>query len=137
MDTMTSQTILENKYLTLWYHPDTKIVHHKFHRFVYGDRFREGLTAGVSLLKKHSCRKWLSDDRKNAALSPEDVDWCMAEFFPQAIKAGWKYWAIIMPEKVIGQLNMKRFIKTYSEMGLTVKVFVTPDKAMTWLESLK
>lgn len=134
---MAITTILENDYLTVWYHNESRIVHHQFNKFVYGDRFREGLNTGVSLLKKHACHKWLSDDRKNSALSPEDVEWCMTDFFPRAIKAGWKYWAIIMPQKVIGQLNMKRFIETYSDMGLTVKVFSDPDKAMSWLDSQK
>ena len=33
----------------------------------------------VEILKKHGCQKWLSDDRNNSALSPEDTEWSMTK----------------------------------------------------------
>ena len=38
-----------------------------------------------------------------------------------------------MPDKVVGKMNMQRFIKTYAELGLTIEIFDDPDEAMTWL----
>lgn len=134
---MTPVTILENDYLSVWYHPRANIIHHKFLKFVYGERLREGLNTGATLMKRYTAHKWLSDDRNNSAMPPEDVNWCMNDFFPRAIKAGWKYWAVVMPEKVIGQLNMKGFINTYSNMGLNVRVFSDPERALKWLEDQK
>lgn len=134
---MAPTTILENDYLSVWYHPRTNIIHHKFRKFVYGERLREGLNTGATLMKRYTAHKWLSDDRDNSAMPPEDVEWCMTDFFPRAIQAGWKHWAVVMPEKVIGQLNMKRFINTYSDMGLNVKVFSNPERALKWLEDQK
>lgn len=40
-----------------------------------------------------------------------------------------------MPEAIIGQMNMKRFIKMYSDRGVTVRAFTDPDEALKWLES--
>ena len=50
--------------------------------------------------------------------------------------AGWKYWAIVMPDKIVGKMNMKRFIEDYSEKGLTIDIFSDPDEALAWLESV-
>jgi hypothetical protein len=77
----------------------------------------------------------LSDDRNNSALAQNDVAWSKTDWFPRVMKAGWKYWALVQPEKVIGQMNMDRIVKDYSEKGLTVKIFSDPDEAMKWLES--
>ena len=31
---MSKITILDNEYVTLWYHPDHGIVHHQFHKYI-------------------------------------------------------------------------------------------------------
>ncbi len=129
------QTIIDNEYASLYYYPDKKIVHHEWHRFVFGKYFREVLTRGAEILESNGCQKWLSDDRGNSALHPEDKAWGDENWAPRVIKAGWKYWALVMPENVIGQLNMTRIVNEYLERGVEVRVFSDPDEAMKWLES--
>jgi hypothetical protein len=131
---MSKMIIIDNEFVTLWYYPEKKIVHHQFHKFLYGQAFRDDLNAGTELLQKYGAQKWLSDDRKNSALPKEDVEWAETDWFPRTKKAGWKYWALVLPEQVIGQMNMKRFIRDYSAQGLTVQVFSDPEAAMSWLE---
>jgi hypothetical protein len=128
-------TIIDNEFATLWFHPETKIVHHQFHKPIGGQSFRDVLDKGLEAFQEANAQKWLSDDRGNSALSPEDSDWGINNWAPRVIAAGWKYWAIVMPEKVIGQMNMQRFMKIYSEQGVSVRVFSDPDEAMQWLES--
>jgi hypothetical protein len=132
---MSKITVLDNEYITLWYYPEKKIIHHKFHKYIFGEVFREGLNTGWEVMKKYKAQKWLSDDRNNSALAQEDVVWSKTDWFPRVMQAGWKYWALVQPEKVIGQTNMDRIVKEYSEKGLTVKIFSDPDEAMKWLES--
>ncbi len=133
---MSAITVLENEYASLWYHPEAKVVHHQFHKYMFGDAFRSVLTTGVEVMKKNGAHKWLSDDRNNSALSPEDTDWGLTVWTPQVMAAGWRYWAVVLPEKAVGQMNMKRFIEDYSTRGIKVQVFSDPDKALKWLESV-
>jgi hypothetical protein len=132
---MAKQTILDNDYASLWYHPEKKIIHHHFKKFAYGDHFRSVLEKGLEVLKQNGASKWLSDDRKNSALKSEDGEWGETNWVPRVIKAGWKYWGIVLPEKVVGQMNMKQFIEANSRRGVIVKVFSDPDEALRWLES--
>lgn len=132
---MSKMTIIDNDFLSLWVYPDKKIVHHQFHKFIYGQPFRDGLMRGAAEMKKYSIHKWLSDDRKNSAVPEEDTEWSQQVWVPEVMRAGWKYWAIVQPEKMVGKMNMKRHAKTFAEMGVTVEVFDDPDKAMRWLES--
>ncbi len=131
---MTSITILDNEYVTLWYHPDKKMIHHQFHKFMHGQAFRDALNAGTDAMKKYGAHKWLSDDRKNSALSKNDLEWAHTQWFPRTVLSGWKYWAIVLPEDIIGQMNMNREAKINSEKGIITAQFDNPDEAMAWLE---
>jgi hypothetical protein len=126
-------TIIENEYATLVYHPDAKIVHHTFLKPIGGDEFREVLDSGAKTLKKHKASKWLSDDRENSALSREDTEWSKTDWFPRAVKAGWQYWALVVPQDIVGRMNMKEFVDSYLDQGLRIAVFSKPEPAMEWL----
>lgn len=131
------QIILEDEFASLWYYPQIKVVHHKFHKFIYGDHFKKVLSQGADFFEREGCVKWLSDDRNNSALPKEDADWAMTEWNPRVIQAGWKYWAMILPDKSIGKMNMKRLIANYQEQNVTIEIFEDPDTALVWLSSVK
>jgi hypothetical protein len=132
---MSKVTLLDTEYVTLWYHPETKIVHHQFHRYIYGQKFRDVLETGLEFFKEKGATKWLSDDRENSALPAEDGEWGMTDWNPRMVAAGWKHWAIVLPKKNIGQMNMQQFIDELAPLGLTAQVFSDPDEALKWLES--
>jgi hypothetical protein len=130
---MSENQILANQYATLVYHSDTKIVHHTFHKAIGAEKFREVLNLGVVAMAKYGSTKWLSDDRNNSVLSPEDTEWSMNNWFPRAIQAGWKYWALVVPQDILAQMNLKEFVDSYFDQGLRIMVFSNSDEAMKWL----
>jgi hypothetical protein len=131
---MAKEIIIDNEFISVWYHPEKKIIHHEFHKFTEGNIFREGLSSGAQVLENNHVQKWLSDDRKNSVLTEEDRKWTSTEWRPRVLKAGWKFWAIVLPEKVVGQMSMKRIIEEYAKTGVTVKIFDDPENALDWLE---
>ncbi|MBL8094727.1 MAG: hypothetical protein JNL73_11215 [Anaerolineales bacterium] len=138
MSTATAtQTIVvaDTPAFTMWYHADTKIVHHQIKKFTFGKEFRDFLLTGTELIRKHKATKWLSDDRSNTALSKEDLEWAQTNWTPQTMQAGWKHWAIVQPEKVLGKMAMDRVVKEYMSAGINARFFSDPDEAMKWLEA--
>ena len=127
-------TIIHNPCVTLWYHPDKKIVHHQIHKFISGKEFREFLLAGADVLKKNLARKWLSDDRGNMVLGKADLEWSQTEWAPQCARSGWKYWAIVRPEKVLATVAMESLVSKYAKLGVSAQFFDDPRDALTWLE---
>lgn len=117
----------------LLYHPDSKIVHHELRRFIHGEPFRALLERGAAVMEERRAVKWLSDDRGNAPIKPNDSEWCKTIWFPRVLAAGWKHWAVVMPEGVLGQMNMRRWIDTYAESGLNAHPFAHPHEALAWL----
>ena len=71
---MPKTTIIDTDYATLWYHSEQKIVHHQFHKFIYGQEFRQVLEKGLEIFKENDAHKWLSDDRLNSTLTAEDTE---------------------------------------------------------------
>ena len=129
-------TIVDTEYASLWFYPETKIVHHKIYKFMAAGLFRQMLTAGAECLEKHHATKWLSDNRGNTVVRQEDIQWGMTVWAPRVVRAGFKYWAIVMPAKAIGKMQMRKLIEEYGQRGVAVQVFPEPDDAMRWLESV-
>jgi hypothetical protein len=127
-------TVLQTASVSLYYHPDARIVHHEIRRFVTGKDFRDLLTAGSDVLRKHQARKWLSDDRGQWALAKEDLAWSETQWAPLVAKSGWKYWAIVRAEKVLAQVAMEQLASKYAKLGVTAKFFTNPADAKAWLE---
>lgn len=127
-------TLIENEHACLWYHPHAKIIHHRFLQPVANEAFRNVLLTGLRLLRDEGAQKWLSDDRNNSILSAEDSAWSQDYWLPFAIQAGWKYWAILLPNNARGKVNLRRLASFVEDKyRVNVKLFSDPDDAWQWL----
>jgi hypothetical protein len=131
---MAEITILSNEYVSLVYHEDKKIVHHTFLKPVGGQPFKDILLAGVDCFIKYGATKWLSDDRQNSELYPEDRKWATNVWSKLVQDAGWKSWALVVPNDMMGRLNLVEFVNMYSKRGVRVQVFTKLEEAIDWLD---
>ena len=127
---------MDNEYLTVVCLPELGLVQHTMHRFVVSSAFRAGLEIGLELLRSHQATKWLSDDRANSALSKEDVTWLATDWEPRAVEAGWRYWAMVVPEAVFGKMVIERRVAAAKARGLNARTFEDPEAALGWLSGL-
>jgi hypothetical protein len=121
----------------MWYYPNEGIIHHKLLQPIEGDNFRNLLMTGLSAIKEHGAQKWLADDRKHSFHHAEESAWSQDIWLPQAAQAGWKYWALLPPEKSRGQVNMQRLMSNVERFKIEVKAFSDPDEAFKWLVSCR
>ncbi|HWO17501.1 MAG TPA: hypothetical protein VNO30_01955 [Kofleriaceae bacterium] len=128
--------VVDNSLISVWVYPEQRLIHHQMKRFCFGNDFREALTRGVEAMQQYGATKWLSDDRANSALPPDDGQWGTEVWFPRAKAAGWKHWAIVQPRKILGQTNMDRFARQFGDQGINARMFTDPDEALRWLEAL-
>ena len=132
---MEKKAVINKDYMELWYHPDSKIVHHKMKQTLPKGGHKELLSTGAEYMEKYRAVKWLSDDRDMVVVREEDYKWANENWTPRVLKAGFKYWAIVLPKSAIGTMQMKGFVKQYKDLGVEVEVFETLESAMKWLES--
>jgi hypothetical protein len=131
---MSTIKVIDDKFGSLVYHSDKKIVHHCFHHELDSVHFRNILNTGIELLKQHKAVKWLSDNREIGPHSEEDGTWTNNDWLPRVIAAGWKYWALVVPNDVKARMNMSEFVNSFYEMGVRIMVFTDVEQAMEWLE---
>ena len=132
-------TILDDDYGTLWCHVAEGIVHHRIKRWQEkpGEELQRLLQAGLEQFRLHHCTGWLSDDRHFGKMRPDTEAWAQTVWRPQMIKAGWKRWAIVLPERTISQLSLQRFADDYRRIGIDVSLFVHADDAFEWLATCR
>lgn len=127
--------IIDNEDMSLFYLEEQKIVHHKMKKNLKDEQFELLLSTGAEYMEKYRAKKWLSDDRDNAVISKEANEWGDKVWAPRAIKAGFKFWAIVIPSKSSAKLQMTMFASEYKKRGVTVQIFEDVDNAIKWLES--
>ncbi len=133
---MQTTTLLDNDQVTLCYYPEYQIVHHTIHQPPTTQMLREMLNRGTEVFKENGADKWLSDDRKNAdGLTEEDNRWGEEVWFPQTRAAGWKYWALVVPDNVAARASMIELVAHFNEQGVLTMVFVDLEAALNWLKS--
>ncbi len=130
------ETVIDDSRVSIWVYPEDGIVHHKIKKFVYGEEFRKMLMKSGEIFKDHGCSKYLSDDRNSSALKKEDTDWAKENWEKNMVKSGWTHWAIVLPEKVVGRMNMAGIIDRHEKMGVVVKSVKTPEEGLEWLRSV-
>jgi hypothetical protein len=131
-----AEIIFDSEYITVVYHPETKIVHHTIHKTVPFPILTAATDAGTEALARYGANKWLSDDRKNTALSQESLEYALSDWGARTVKAGWKYWALVVPTAFSGRLDMTRLVEHCYNLGVRVMVFTDPEEAYNWLAKL-
>ncbi len=132
---MNAQELINTEAMSLWYHPTSNFLHHKIKQRLPKGAFEELLSTGADYLEKKRASKWLSDDSNVVAISQEDSEYGDKVWAPRVIKAGFKYWAVVLPKSAVGSLQVKRFINEYRDKGVTVEAFDSIDSATAWLDS--
>lgn len=116
-----------------WFEKE-KVVFKRFSGFIYGEELYSAFNSGYEQLKKAKGNKWLSDNRGLPVYKQEDITWINEDWFLRMLKAGWKYWALVEPEAVLGQMVMKKFT-FYTEHGITLQVFNSIEDGLAWLKT--
>ncbi|MBN2526172.1 MAG: STAS/SEC14 domain-containing protein [Deltaproteobacteria bacterium] len=126
--------VKKTKLFTLRVYPELGIVSHQMNGFVEGADFQDMMLTGVAAYEEHGCTKYLSDDSMNPMMNQEDLKWGREVWEPKILKAGWKFWALVVPEKIFAKMAMRGVMQRYEDMGVSVKVFKEYDEALDWLE---
>lgn len=130
-----SETVTDNDFATVLYYPQTGIIHHAWKQYCHGKDFQDIMMASTRHLQKEGGTKWLSDDTNYAILTEEDALWGRKIWFYEAIRAGWKHWAIILPTQQIGKVSISDLVTEYRAAGINSMIFDNVPEAMIWLEA--
>lgn len=133
---MAYMPVFESQYGQVVFDDTHQYVYHTFKKPVSGTNLHNILEAGLDALKANGAHKWLSDDRNNSEVLPNDINYSLNDWGPRAAKAGWTHWALVVPESLIGRASMTQVVEAYFALGVKVAVFADLDEARAWLVSV-
>lgn len=134
---MADITLIENEYITMQYLEDRNTIFHVIHQPISGQPLRDALMTGFNALEDYGATKWVSDDRKNGPMTPEDTRWNRQNLNNAIVGTGWKYWALVVPEQVVAAGSMLPTMEELFEDGLRVMVFSDVGEAFEWIDSFE
>lgn len=136
---MPNISVFNSEYITVEYLPDKQMIYHVVHKPVAENLkiFQAALDAGTKALQQYRVAKWLSDDRKNGPLPPEQYEWLEStKWSLRTIQFGWKYWANVVPENLVAAGTLTPLIDELYQHGLRMNVFASMEAAQKWLDEM-
>lgn len=101
-------------------------------KFASSEQFRLAMNKLIELLTLKQTGQILADTRQQGVISLEDQDWTNKDWYPRAVKAGYKRIAIVLPHNVITQMSINRVMQT-AHPEVEESYFEKIEEATTWL----
>jgi|GEM_PF-1294996 hypothetical protein len=125
----------QKPYVTVGFDKTTQAVCVMHHVPQTSSEFRLTILKGIECFKQHmregDSLSWLSDTRKQGALSQEDILWCSELLKKECIKL--QKMALVMPQSLFGTLTMEQFVNQNNQKGIANRVFASVNQAKGWL----
>jgi len=125
----------DERHLTVKYDESIGAVVMEWHEFAEGEPYREGLNAGLDLVKKKGATNWLADLRDMGTVAEADQGWSNEDWFPRALDTTLSHMAIVQPESVVADMSVENIMQEVGDGALTTKYFDDRREATSWLES--
>lgn len=127
--------VTKNEFAIISHRDDIKSVQLDWQGYVPTQQFREALSSGVDVAKKHNLTGWLGNTRLLGVISVEDQQWTNEVWFPSALSAGIKYIALVVPEDIFSQVSVDNIIDN-AEGDFQTRYFNSVEEAAAWLKEM-
>lgn len=125
----------DEPWLTVHWEEPLQAVWMQWKRYAEGADYRDGLDAGVALIRQKNASRWLADLRQLGPVRQEDQQWTNAEWFPRAVAAGVRYMALLAPRAAVSRLSVRQIMSRVNDVNLITAHFDDLEAGRTWLRS--
>jgi hypothetical protein len=112
---------------------DAQLVLVEWDGWANSNEFAGLLDAEIQALKQNQGARLLADCRRQKVLNPKDQERANREWLPRALAAGLKDFAIVLPESVVADMNIRDGLDKASATALEVGYFTTVEEAREWV----
>ncbi|NUU59929.1 hypothetical protein [Paenibacillus agri] len=131
-------TVFKTDSATVSWNEKAKAVHVEFNTYVHSDQLRAICDKAMELQQEKGAQRMISDNRKLSVISQEDQKWISTVHNQRIQDSGIKFVAIIMPEKTLGKMSMKRVVASsvaFDDIKTVFESFESVEEAEEWLNS--
>jgi hypothetical protein len=109
-----------------------------FDDFMKPEEFKRRCNRTLELVKETSLTKVLVDTRELKVMVQENQRWIDEVWYPDAMRAGLRYMAFIMPEDFFGKISVETSNRRVVREGvIQVHYFDVEQLARDWLKSIR
>jgi hypothetical protein len=123
----------ENEYATIRWDVSSKSVVLAWHKFAPSDKFRSVLDKMIEAMSHYHSGQILADTRNQGVITVVDQNWTNQDWYPRALKVGYRKIGVVLPKSIITQMSIDRIMKETAHPELTENYFETLEEARTWL----
>ena len=100
------------------------------------EAFRRQNAEVMDLIAKHRATALLADIRDFTLIAAEDQAWLNAEWLPQAMAAGLRHAALVVPVFYFNKVAVQAVVNRIPAPTLRVEYFDTPEAGRAWLNTV-
>ncbi len=131
---------IENYYSSVYcdvgYNKDLDAVQTKWKGLmISGPQFREILDAIIGLLEIKKCPSVIADAREMKIIIYEDQQWIVNNWYPRALKAGFRHQALVVAKSTYSELSIKKIVENYDHVEVATGYFESMDEAWAWIKN--
>ena len=122
------------EHLSIFYDNETRMVRLKWKAFANSTQLREGLDAGLEIVKQEKALLWLADLKQMQSISPEDEEWIIQKWFPKIVLTGLKKMATVTSLDYFNNASVNRIMKSSKPLiTFETDYFVDSSDDIKWL----
>jgi hypothetical protein len=97
-----------------------------------GDDFRLILNHIIDVLEEFNAELIIADARQLKIITFEDQKWIIDDWYPRAVKAGFRTEALIVTPESYSEQSIKKIVKSYDTSLVTTWYFTSYDQVEEW-----
>lgn len=106
-------------------------------KYVEGEALRLILNELIVALQKQNAAIIIADARDMLIISHADQQWIIDDWYPRAVKAGFRYQGLILSVNTFNELNVKQITNNYDTAVIETRYFQSPSEALEWVREIR
>jgi hypothetical protein len=128
-------SLYDDTFCAISYHPELKFVHVVWKGlYVDGEDFRKIHFAVVDALEQTKSNCIIGDAREMKMIWKEDRKWLNDEWYPMAVKAGFRHLVLLLSTDSYNELAIKEIVEKHGDAFVETSYFDSMDDAKKWIK---
>lgn len=135
---MSNELLFGSPECDIHFNPELNVIQTRWKGiYVEGDRLRTIFNEIILALEKKKVSTIVADAREMHIISYKDQQWTINDWYPRAVKAGFRHQALILNTDSFNEITVKQIAQQYDEATVTTQYFSSPEDALTWARYMR
>lgn len=127
----------DRNYCKIYYDEDSAAVVIKWQGYAESEQFRKACDQSLELLKKMQTKFMIADNSEGKAVTIDDQNWLVENWFPRAFDEGYRVSAVITTTDIFRDMGIKNIVSQLDMTKFIIEYFNTYLDAQNWIKGLK